>query len=139
MKILAVALPSLAIGVVLLLVVEIRRYRTGRHVVSARRFLLRLVAGLLLIGLLAAVFLGLFVFRLAEASERAQLFVVFWGGCVLTAVVLVFVMLADVREVEDRFTQRQHEIWREFARYIAGSMKPSGGREEPSCKDEPKG
>jgi Fe2+ or Zn2+ uptake regulation protein len=40
----------------------------------------------------------------------------------MLAVVLVWVMLADVREVGDRFTQRQHEIWREMARFLGTSI-----------------
>jgi hypothetical protein len=61
----------------------------------------------------------------------------FWSGCIMLAVVLVWVMLADVREVGDRFTQRQHGIWREMARFLAGRTSAdkgagSGAGAEPS-------
>ena len=123
MNILAVALPALAILVALLLVVEVRKYRAGRHLISGRRLALRLISGLLLIGLLAAIFVGLFLLKLADAGSRPQLFLAFWGGCLVGGFVLLFLMLADVREVEDRSLKRQHEIWRDFARFIAGQME----------------
>jgi len=126
-SILAVGVPALAILVALLLVVEVRKYRAGRHLISGRRLALRLISGLLLIGLLAAIFVGLFVLRLVDASSRPQLFLAFWGGCLVGGFVLLFLMLADVREVEDRSLKRQHEMWRDFARFIAGQMEGGQG------------
>jgi len=125
----AVALPILGLMVVLLLLVEVRHYRAGRHLISRRRFALRLLAGLLMLALLAAVFFGIFVLKLREAHGRAQLFLGFWSGCLLLAIALVWVMLADMREVGDRLTQRQHEIWRDMARFLASHMTRDRGGE----------
>jgi uncharacterized membrane protein len=119
----AVALVTLGLIVVLLLLVEVRQYGAGRRFISRRRFALRLVAGLLMLVLLAAVFVGLFVLRLHNAYARPTLFLGFWSGCLLVAVALVWVMLADMREVEDRFSKRQHELWRDMARFVADQMK----------------
>jgi len=132
----AVLLPCLALLVVALLVLEVRRYRTGRHLISARRLALRLAAGALLLGLLTAIFAGLFLLRLTEADGREQLFLAYWGGCLVFAFVLMFLMVADMREVEQRSTQRQHEIWRDFARYLAGKSGPD--RADPSPEDKGK-
>jgi len=126
----AVALPILGLIVVILLLVEIRQYSAGRHLISRRRFALRLVTGLLILLLFAAVFVGLFVLRLREPYAHPTLFLGFWSGCLLVAVALVWVMLADMREVEDRFSQRQHELWRDMARFISNHMPP--GKEEDS-------
>lgn len=120
-----VAISLLVLGMItaILLLVEVRQYRVGRHLISRRRFVLRVVAGLLMLALLGAVFVGLFVLRLTAAGTRFSLFMGFWSGCVALAVVLVWVMLADLREVGDRFTERQHEIWRDMARFMADRIR----------------
>lgn len=122
MRAIAVALPILCVAVLVLVLVEIRQYRAGRHLITRRRFALRLVAGGLMIALLAAIFVGVFVLRLYEATTSPTVFLSFWGGCVVVAIALVWAMFADVQEVEDRLRTRQHEMWRDFARFIADSM-----------------
>ncbi len=124
----AISLVILGLIVVILLMVEIRQFRAGRRLISRRRFALRLVAGMLMLVLLAAVFVGLFVVRLTQAEARPASFMAYWSGCILIAVILVWVMMADVREVDDRVTERQHRIWRDMAQLVAGRMK-RGGRE----------
>ena len=132
---LAVALPILALIVVMLLLVEVRHYRAGRHLISRRRLGLRIAAGLLFLGLLAAVFVGLFVLRLQAGRAQPEVFLSFWAGCLLAAVALVWVMLADLREVRERFTDRQHEMWREMARFIASHMTGEASTERPRQDD----
>ncbi len=127
----AVALPILGLVVVILLLVEVRQYRAGRHLISRRRFALRMAAGLLLLLLLAAVFVGLFALKLRSAAARTEQFLAYWSGCLLVAVALVWVMLADMREVGDRFLQRQHEMWRDMAQFIAAHMTREGGPSRP--------
>jgi len=123
--------------VVVLLLVEVRHYRAGRHLISRRRFALRLVAGLLMLALLAAVFVGLFVLRLRDARGNPPLFLSFWSGCLVAAIALVWVMVADMREVADRSTQRQHQVWRDMARFIASHMtRDGGGRSGPGTEGE---
>jgi hypothetical protein len=131
-----VALPILALLVFLLLLVEIRRYRSGRHLLSARRFALRIAAGALMMALLCAIFVGLFVLRLTSASGRVELFLIYWFGCIAMAFVLMFVMVADMRAVEAGYARRQHEIWRDFAHFIAGATKPSGPEEKAGPPEE---
>ncbi len=113
------SLVVLSLITLVLLAVEVRQYTAGRRLISRRRFVLRLAAGLLMLALLVAVFVGLFVVRLTDARGNLTVFMGYWFGCMMIAAVLVWVMLADMREVEDRFTQRQHEIWRDMARFIA--------------------
>jgi hypothetical protein len=123
MSFLAVLLPALAILVALLQIVEVRKYRTGRHLISGRRLALRVIAGALLILLLASVFVGVFILKLLDATAQPRVFLVYWGSCMAAAFGLMLVMLADVREVENRSRTRQHEMWREFARFIAGQIR----------------
>jgi uncharacterized membrane protein len=138
MVIIGIALPIFAFVVLLVLIGEVHRYKSGRHIISARRLGLRLVAGVLLLALIALVFVGLFVLHLREAAPRPQLFVTFWSTCLLIAVLLILVMLVDLREVGERYTQRQHEIWRDFAGFLARQVaKPPSGSPPPK-PDEPK-
>jgi len=132
-----VALPVLALLVFLLLLVEVRRYRTGRHLLSPRRFALRVAGGLLMIGLLCAIFIGLFLLRLTSAGGRPELFLVYWLGCIAVALALIFVMVADMKAVEQGYTRRQHEIWRDFARFIARASASRGREEAAGTPEEP--
>jgi hypothetical protein len=120
---LGLGLLALGLLVLTLLLVEVRQYGAGRRLISRRRFTLRVIAGLLMLLLLGAVFLGLFKLKLYDAYERPQLFLGYWFGCIAMAVALVWVMLADMQEVEDRFSSRQHQMWREMARFVADNMK----------------
>ena len=128
----AILLVILSLIVVILLMVEIRQFRTGRRLISRRRFALRLAAGMLMLVLLAAVFVGLFVMRLTQADAHPALFMGYWTGCIVIAVVLVWAMMADVREVDDRLTERQHQIWRDMAELLASRMKREGGESSDS-------
>jgi hypothetical protein len=123
---LALGLPILGLMVIILLLVEVRHYRAGRHLISRRRFALRLAAGLLMLALLAAVFVGLFLLGLRDARGNPPLFLSFWSGCLVAAIALVWLMLADMREVVDRSTQRQHQVWRDMARFIARQVSRDG-------------
>jgi hypothetical protein len=49
----------------------------------------------------------------------------------VVALALMFLAVADMREVESRETERRMELWREMARMIAGKPKP----EEPKADD----
>jgi len=133
---LALGLVILAVVVILMLLVEVRQYRAGRRLLSARRFALRIIAGVLLLALLGAIFAGLFLLRLTRAEGNVQLFLTFWGGCALLATALVWIMMADLQETRKRAAQRQHEIWRDFARYIADTVSPAPRGQESPGKDE---
>jgi len=132
----AIALPVLAASVLALLWSEVRRFKAGRHLISARRLGLRLVAGGLMIALLAAVFVGLFALHLDAVGSRPHFFMAYWSGCLLIALALILVMLADMREVEARYTQRQREIRRDLASFLAGRVGPRQAEEQLGPADE---
>lgn len=119
MDTIGVALILACLATVALVAREVTAYRLGRSVISRRRFTLRLVAGMLLFSLFAAVFLGLYVLDLERAKDSPQFFLAYWSGCLLAAVLLIWVMFADLREVEDHFEARQRRIWEDMARYVA--------------------
>ncbi len=134
---LALSLAVLGIIVTLLLVMEVGSYRARRTLITRRRLLLRVAAGFMLLVLLSGVFVGAFVLRIVDAQSRPQLFLTYWSGCLLIAIALVWVMLTDLREVEDRFKARQREIWQDMARFVVDQMnaeRAGGG----GSKDERK-
>lgn len=137
MHLVAVALPILAIIVVILLLVEVRQYRMGRRLITRRRFVLRLVTGALMLALLSGVFVGLFLLRLLNATGQPGLFFVYWSGCLAVAALLVLVMLADMQEVEGRSSDREQEIWRDMARFVA-NQTAQGKQGESETGDEGK-
>ena len=53
------------------------------------------------------------------------------------AIALVWVMMADLQETRKRAAERQHEIWRDFARYIADNVSPGARERKSPGKDEP--
>ncbi|NIM06258.1 MAG: hypothetical protein GTO55_07735 [Armatimonadetes bacterium] len=120
---LAVVLAAAIIGVLILLALEIRQWTSGRHFISRRRFVLRIIAGLALMTLLAGVFVGITVLRLTEPTGRPLLFLGYWLGCLLIAMGLVVVALAEMREVKLREKEREHEIWRDIASLIANQTR----------------
>lgn len=128
----AITLSILGLSVLLLLLVEVRSFRSGRTLISRRRLVLRIVAGLLLLTLLTAVFVGLLILRLTDAVGRPQLFLVYWSSCMLIAIVLVWVMLADLQDVENKYSARQQEIWRDMARFVAEQSSEQNPRETPA-------
>lgn len=138
MKLLAVVLPLLVVVVAVLLGAEVGRFRAGQHLVSPRRLGLRLVAGGLMILLLVAVFLGLFAFQLRRPEARPALFLVYWSACLVVAVALMLVMLADVKEVEARSAQRRRELRRDFAQSILKAQAAAKQRELTAPEGEPK-
>jgi len=122
---------ALMVGVLILVAIEIRQWQTGHSVISRRRFAIRMVGGALLWALVTAVFVGVYLLGLGSARSRPVLFIAFWSGCVVVALALMFLAVADMREVESRETERRMELWREMARMIAGKPKP----EEPKADD----
>lgn len=132
----AVALAVLAVLVLVLLAVEIESFRRGRTLISRRRLKLRIMAGLLLLSLLTAVFLGLFVLGLRDANTHPRFFIAYWSMCLVAAIALVRIMLADLQDVEDRFTQRQHEIWRDMAQFVGDQIAAKKREAGKSGKSE---
>jgi hypothetical protein len=123
---LGVALLVVFVGIVLLMLVEIRQYRTGRRLISRRRFAMRMVGGGVMLALLAAIFVGFFLLDLSSPLGHPVLWMAWWGGCIVGGVVLMFVAMADAKEVESASGERERELWRDFARTLIGKSKGRG-------------
>jgi len=119
MYILGVALASAIVGVLILLAVEARKWAAGRLFISRRRFALRIAAGLILAALLAGVFVGLLILRLAEPTGRPLLFLGYWLGCLVIALGLIVVALAEMKQVRLGEKAGESANWREIARLLA--------------------
>lgn len=136
MQVLAVLLPALGIGVVILMLVEVRQWRTGRYPISGGQLALRMVGGLVLLALFAAIFVGLYILGLRTPHGRPVLFLGWWMGCLALAIALLFLALADMRYLEQRRREREHELWGDFARLLAERMRGNRGEDRADTPDE---
>ena len=125
----AVLLPASACAIGYLLWLEVRKYRSGQQIITVRRFRLRLAAGAIAVVLCAAIFSILFVLPPTYAESHPVVLLSIWGACLAMAIALIWIMLADIQEVEDRLNQREHEIWRDFARLVAAKHARSQASE----------
>jgi small-conductance mechanosensitive channel len=115
----AVLLAALFLAVLILAMVEAREYTSGRSLISRRRFVIRMLAAGLMLAEVAAIFSGLFVLNLRRPAGHPALWAAWWSGCILGGFVLMFLALADAKELETRQGERERQLWREFARSLA--------------------
>jgi len=120
---LAVGLLAAIVGVLILLAVEARQWRTGRLLISRRHFVMRIIGGVLLAGLFGGIFWGLVILRLTEPAGRPTLFLGYWLGCVVVAMGLIVLALAEMKEVRQGQRKRENELWRDIARLLAKSPR----------------
>ena len=131
----AVLLPAAALIITCLFVLEVLKYRSGLAVISPRRFRLRFAAWLLALLLCFTVFVAMFVIPSSFVARHPGVVLGLWTLGLVTGVALIWIMLVDIQEVEDRIKQRESEIWRDFARMLAsGGEKPR----EPENPEQPK-
>lgn len=136
METLAVLLPALAIAVIILMLVEARQWRAGRRLISRRQMALRMAGGVVLLALLTAIFVGLYLLGLRSVAGQPVLFFAWWTGCLVAAIGLIYFALADMRHVEQRQREREHELWREFARMLAERIRRERGGDSPDARNE---
>lgn len=135
MTVLAVLLPTAAVVITYLFALEVIKYRAGTLMITPRRFRLRFAAWLLALLLCAVVLTAIFLPR-SFTQTHAGLVLGLWSLGLVMAIALIWIMLADIQEVEDRIKAREHEIWRDFARMLA-SRGGAGERADKSEKHEP--
>jgi hypothetical protein len=63
---------------------------------------------------------------LRSPAGRPILWLAWWGGCLACGIALMFLALADAKEVEAVGGQRERELWRDFARTMIGKGKGEG-------------
>jgi len=137
MEALSIILPALGVAVIILMLIEARHWRAGRHLISGRQVWLRMAGGMVLLMLLTAIFYGLYILRLRSPQGRPLLFLEWWTGCLVAAIALIYLALADLRHVDQRRRERENELWREFARTLADRIRRERGQEQPDARDEP--
>jgi drug/metabolite transporter (DMT)-like permease len=137
MEILPILLAAGVIGIITLMLVEVREWRTGRTLISGHQLLLRAAGAGILLLLLAAIFVGDYILGLRRPQGHPLLFLAWWIGCLALAVSLLFMAFADLRHVEQRRRQRENEIWREFARMLAERIRRDRSRDKPDTPNEP--
>jgi len=103
------------VGLVLLirLLVEWRRYAAGKHIITRRQIILRVVSGILLIVLLVLIGVGL---RVNFGSATAVF--VYWGVCLSMAFSAMIMALWDLRLLKRISGRRRAESYRRLSQYI---------------------
>jgi hypothetical protein len=132
-----VLLAIAAFTITWLFLMEALRYRAGVHLITPRRFRLRLAAWLLAMLLCACMFVQFELISPRYAIAHPALVLALWTVCLVSAVALIGIMLADIREVENRVRQRESEIWRDFAHMLAAHGDQAKAPEKPEKRDEP--
>jgi predicted small integral membrane protein len=136
MEALSILLPALGIAVIILMLVEVRQWRADRTGIPGRQMALRIAGGVIMLALLTAIFLGLYIPGLRSPAGRPVFFVAWWTGCLLAAIGLIVLALADMRRVERRQREREHALWREFARTLAERIRRERGQDQTDARDE---
>ena len=134
MIVIAVLLPTAAIVITYLFVLEVIKYRSGTLMISARRFRLRFAAWVLALLLCVTVGVGIFALPRSFAHSHPGVVLGLWSLGLVMAIALIWIMLADIQEVEDRVKDREREIWRDFARMVASA----GEKRDPEKQEPPK-
>ena len=119
MNAVAVLLAALFFAVLILAMVEARQYTSGRSLITRRRFVIRMLGAGLMLAEVAAIFLGLFVLNLRSPRGHPWLWAAWWASCLIGGFVLMFLALADAKELEARQRERERQLWRDFARTLA--------------------
>ncbi len=94
------------------LVVEIRWWQKGQHVISRHQFVVRLINGLVVLAVLSLVFVGRFLVNWdAPVSE-----VVYWAGILVMVALIMLLAIYDWRSVLEIREQKQKELYEDLVR-----------------------
>jgi len=118
---LSVVLGLAIVFLITLLTGEIRRYREGSSPLDKRRFVLRLISGLLLISLLLAIFVGVVILKVTAPDDHPLFFLIYWLACLSAALGLIVLALLDMLKVRQLRSNRGDELWKDLSRIIAAA------------------
>ena len=127
----AMVLAALFFAVLTLVLIEVRKYATGRSLIGRRRFIIRILGAALLLADVAAIFSGLFLLNLRRPAGHPWLWLGWWSGCIIVGFALMFLALADAKELEAVQGERERQLWRDFAR----ELKPRAESEKGPDSD----
>lgn len=123
MYVFAVVMLVVIFAVLTFLAVEVRKWTAGRRFISRRHFVLRVISGLVLLGLLTAIFIGVLILRLQSPAGRPALFLIYWITCLVVALALMILALQELKQVKLGELQGEHELWREVARLFVDQSR----------------
>jgi uncharacterized protein YhhL (DUF1145 family) len=126
----------LVVAIITLLLVETRQYRAGRSLVTRRQYALRMVGGVLMLGLVVALFVGIYVLRLTSPPPRPMALTVFVLACLVLLFGLMFMAVADARAVEKRQSEFEGRLWRDFLMQVARLERGESDRPEAAAEDD---
>lgn len=111
-----------AIAIITGAVLQVLQYRRGQHVISKRQLVMRLVTAALLLTIIVLIFWAALY---QWPSPLAAL--IFWTALTLVAILVIFIALADLRQVEREKHLRQAELYRSIQRLKDPDAKSPGG------------
>jgi uncharacterized protein YhhL (DUF1145 family) len=129
-------LAILVVAIALLLLVEIRQYRTGRSLIARRQFVIRMIGGALMLGLVVALFVGIYVLRLTSPPPRPLALTVFVLICFALLFALMFMAVADAKAVEKRQSEVEGRLWRDFLVQVASLEGGTTDQPDAATEDE---
>ena len=131
-----IILAILEFSIILLLLFETRQYRTGRSLITRRQYAIRMIGGVLMLALVAALFIGIYVLGLTSAPARPLAFMLFVGICLLLLFGLMFMAVADAKAVEKRQSEAERRLWRDFLVQVTRLEGRTSDQPDASAEDE---
>jgi hypothetical protein len=129
-------LAVLVVAIIVLLLVETRQYRSGRSLINRRQYVIRMIGGVLMLGLVVALFVGIYVFDLTSPPPRPLALTVFVIACLVLLFGLMFMAVADAKAVEKRQGEAEGRLWRDFLIQMARLEGGKTDQSEAAAEDD---
>jgi hypothetical protein len=103
-------LAVIAVCAAIMMTVQLVEYLRGRSLLTRRHLALRLLTGVLLVGIVAGIYAGVLIRFPSPLAELA-----YWGSVVVFLGVVILLGLTDLRMLERVVHQRRAQLYRQLA------------------------
>jgi len=107
---------------------EIRLHRAGASSLGAKRLALRVVAGVLLIGLFLAISFGVVVLKLTAPQDRPLFFLFYWLSCLLLSLTIMVLAMFDMLQVKRLSRNTTQDFWKDLGQIFANGARDKKNR-----------
>ncbi len=111
-----------AVAIITGAVLQLLQYRRGQHVISRRQLVTRMLTAALLLAIIVLIFVGA-----AYPWPGPLQALAFWTVLTVLAIIVIFISMADLRQVERQKHIRQAELYRSIQRAKDAEAKSPGG------------
>lgn len=94
---------------------EIRLHRAGDSPLGLRRLRLRIIAGILLIGLFLAIIFGVVILKLTAPDDRPLFFLIYWLACLLVSLAVMILAMIDMLQVSRLQHNHDRDLWKNLS------------------------